>query len=269
MSGSTYLDKILQDKQVEVQKLKEICASDPSCALNAVLDQPRKSAGSFAKALKGDKLSVIAEIKRESPSKGMIGTIDDPVRLALKYCQGGASAISILTDFPHFGGSLTDLMLVRKHMTENKIEVPLLRKDFLVHELQLAEAVLSGASAVLLIANALGKDLKSMLDKATFLGLEALVEIHDEKDLELALEAGAKIIGVNNRDLKTFIVNVKLSEMLRPKIPNKIIAVSESGINSIEDALRMREAGYDAILVGEALVKSNDPAALISNMRSD
>jgi indole-3-glycerol phosphate synthase len=261
MNG-TYLDKILMDKRTEVQKLKE-ASSD----LHAVLNQPRAITGTFAKALKGEKLSVIAEIKRASPSKGAIGAIESPVHLAMKYHHGGVSAISILTDFIHFKGTLGDLKGVKTHFTNENIHVPLLRKDFLIHELQLAEAVLSGASAVLLIVNALGNNLKPMMDKATFLGLETLVEIHDEHDLELALEAGAKVIGVNNRDLKSFQVDLAVSERLRPKMPKETIAVAESGIHTLADAKRMREAGFDAVLVGEALVKADNPAAFIAAMR--
>lgn len=266
MRQSTYLDKIIHDKRLEVEKLLHDDAVNGN-PLAKLLAMSRKPSGKFSAALKGPQLSVIAEIKRASPSKGKIGDIADPSLLALNYSQGGASAISVLTDFKHFGGTLEDLRSTRQNFAQAGAQVPLLRKDFLIHELQLCEAATAGASAVLLIADVLGKDLRKMIQTAEFLGLEALVEVHDESDLVIALEAEAKIIGVNNRNLKSFEIDLKTSEVLRPKIPSSIITVSESGISTPADAARMRNLGYDAILVGEALVRSTNPAQLIAGMK--
>ena len=267
MRQSTYLDKIIHDKRVEVEKLIKEDAKKGSNSLTAFLTNQRKSSGKFSTALKGKDLSVIAEIKRASPSKGQIGDIIDPSLLALSYAKGGASAISVLTDFKHFGGSLEDLKSAGQSLIKVGAEVPLLRKDFLIHKLQLCEAALAGAFAVLLIADVLGPNLRKMIQTAEFLGLESLVEVHDERDLDIALEAGANIIGVNNRDLKSFNIDLQTSEVLRPKIPASIITVSESGISTPEDARRMKDLGYHAILVGEALVKSSDPANLLTALK--
>lgn len=266
MKQVSYLDRIIDQKKKEVEKLIEMDKSH-SYFLTEVLEKKHISLGLFSKALKQPGFAVIAEIKRTSPSKGILGDIPDPSLLALKYSEGGASAISVLTDVEHFGGSLEDLKQVSLKLQSKGIAVPTLRKDFIVHELQLFEAVLVGASAVLLIASVLGKDLKRMQELATSVGLEVLTEIHDERDLEIALEAGSKIIGVNNRNLKTFEINLKTSERLRPQIPKDVIAVSESGIHTVEQAVRMKRASFDAILVGEALVTSKDPSTLITKMK--
>ena len=230
--------------------------------LNRILKQPRQRNYRFSKALKGSELGVIAEVKRRSPSKGEFQKIEDPAALALQYCHGGVSAISVLTDEQHFGGSIQDLTQVAA-----SVSVPCIRKDFILHPLQLAEAVLAGASAVLLIASALGNDLKYLIDQTHELGLEALVEVHDLAGLELSLKANAPIIGINHRNLDTFEMDMKISEVLRPLIPPHVIAVAESGMHSAEQARRMRDLGYDAILIGEALALSKDPAELIRQMR--
>ncbi|MBA2727466.1 MAG: indole-3-glycerol-phosphate synthase, partial [Parachlamydiaceae bacterium] len=187
--------------------------------------------------------------------------------LALKYCQGGASAISVLTDTKGFGGSLEDLKQVANALSTKYPKVSVLRKDFIIHRLQLAEAVLAGANAVLLIANVVGYELKSLLLEAKSLGLETLTEVHDMADLELALKAEAPIIGINHRNLSTFEIGLDISDTLRPLIPSHVIAVAESGIHNTVSAKRMRDLGYDAILVGEALVRSDDPIKLIELMQ--
>lgn len=235
--------------------LKKIAAYKQEEVANLLRKKKR-----FSAALK--KFAVIGEVKRRSPSRGVIGEIDDPVALAKKYIQGGAGAISVLTDGPSFGGCLEDLQRVSAG-----IEAPTLRKDFILHPLQLAEAATAGASAVLLIARLVGKELKSLMTTAELLGLETLTEIHDEEDLQLALEAGAPIIGVNHRNLETFAIDLSISDRLKPLIPAGVITVAESGIHTPEQAKRMRELGYDAILVGEALVKAENPARLIAAMR--
>lgn len=236
-----YLEKIAAYKKQEVEKLKK---------------RP------FAAALRGSELAVIGEVKRRSPSKGELREIADPLALAQEYCAGGAGAISVLTDGPSFGGSLDDLRRVSEG-----VAAPTLRKDFILHPLQLAEAVRAGASAVLLIARLVGKDLEKLLQVAEEIGLETLTEVHDRDDLEMALEAKAPIIGINHRNLHTFVIDMSISEQLLPLIPAHVITVAESGIRSAEEARQLRELGYDAVLVGEALVKSQYPSRLIAEMR--
>ncbi len=241
-----YLSRILEEKKQEIGPLIA-----------------RRSKKLFSSALKRKELAVIAEIKRRSPSQGEMAKIDDPLMLSQEYCKAGVAAISILTDKKNFGGSLEDLRLV----AEAQLSIPLLRKDFIFHPIQLAEAAFFGADAVLLIVAAVGKNLKFLLQEAHHLGLEVLTEVHDEPELELALKAGAEIIGVNHRNLTTFEVDLSVSKRLRPHIPSSIITVAESGIQTLNQAREMREMGFDAVLVGEALVKSRAPALLIEQMR--
>lgn len=260
---SNYLDNIMMRKRKEVDALLEHVYSSQDHPLDVILRQERTHTHRFSKAVSSPGLSIIAEVKRRSPSRGDIGSINDPTTLAHKYCQGGASAVSVLTDGASFGGSLDDLRVISKEIHN----VPTLRKDFIIHPIQLAEAVLAGASAVLLIACSLGPKLRGLLRDASRFGLEVLTEVHDEIDLEYALDAGATIIGVNNRNLQTFEIDLNTSVNLRKKIPPHMIAVSESGIHTPEQAKRMSDIGFDAILVGEALVTSNDCAKLIKKMR--
>lgn len=259
---ANYLDKIMQRKRQEVDNLLAHVESTPNHELCKILAQERPCSNRFANALSMPGLSVIAEIKRRSPSRGTIGSIPTPSTLALKYCLGGASAISVLTDSKGFGGCLEDLRVV-----SNGIKIPTLRKDFIIHPIQLAEAALAGAAAVLLIARSLGPKLQPLLREASRLGLEVLTEVHDESDLDDALEAGATIIGVNNRNLQSFEIDLNTSASLRKKIPSNVIAVSESGIHTPEAAKIMGDMGYHAILVGEALVVSENPSELIAKMR--
>ncbi|MFZ5443717.1 MAG: indole-3-glycerol phosphate synthase TrpC [Myxococcota bacterium] len=193
---------------------------------------------------------VIAEVKRRSPSAGPIADIADPAALARQYVERGARAISVLTNAADFGGSLEDLRRVRA-----AVDVPLLRKDFIVHPAQLDEAAEAGADAVLLIAGLLGGGLARMRAAAEARGLEALVEVHDEAELRLALDAGATLLGINNRDLRTFEVDLAVSERLAPRIPPHVLVVSESGVRSREALERLRTAGLENFLVGEFLVR--------------
>lgn len=193
---------------------------------------------------------IIAEVKRRSPSVGLIADIPDPGALAQRYQSQGAAAISVLTNGPHFGGSLADLAAVRA-----AVQVPVLRKEFIVDPSQLDEAALAGADAVLLIAAVLGRGLRRMLATATDAGLEALVEVHDEAELSAALEAGARIIGINNRDLRTFVVDLAVTERIAPKVPSNVVLVAESGVKSHEDMLRLEAVGVANFLVGEFLVR--------------
>jgi indole-3-glycerol phosphate synthase len=214
------------------------------------------------KVLRQTHLSVIAETKRRSPSSGVIKQEIDPIDQASAYLNGGAAALSVLTDGPSFGGSLEDLTSVSQVYRS----VPILRKDFIIDPAQMLETVKHGATAVLLIAAVLQHRLKYFVEMAALLGLDALVEVAHAKELPIALSAGAEIIAVNNRDLHTFKVDLNLAEALSRDIPKKIIKVAASGIHGPAEAERMRSAGYDAILVGEALMRSSDPIALIRSL---
>lgn len=247
------LKQILKHKEIEVQELLQ----KKQQHLEPVLKHP-----SLIHALKQPGLQIIAEIKRQSPSAGSLANIPEPIDLAKCYQEGGAAGISILTDKHYFNGSLQGLAVVAK-----EICIPILRKEFIIHPVQIMETVNSGASAILLIVAALGNKTKEFLDLAHDQGLEALVEIHDDKELEIALNAGSRLIGVNSRDLKTMKVDLKTAEKIVKQIPKEIVKIAESGIQSIEDAKRMKECGYDGVLVGEFLVKSDDPANLIQQMR--
>lgn len=241
---SNFLTEIIQRKQREVEKLVE----------------PIR----FEDVLKKEGLAVIAEIKRKSPSKGILNPHIDPVELAKKYVAGGASAISVLTDEEGFGGRLEDL----KAVVEACPGIPVLRKDFIIDIKQLYETARAGAHAVLLIVAVLGDRLPEFIRAAKYYGLEALVEVHDLEELKLAQEAGSRIIGVNNRNLSTFEISLETAKNLSSHFLPHIITVAESGIESAEHAAIMHRAGYDAILVGEALVKATDPQPLIEEMRN-
>jgi indole-3-glycerol phosphate synthase len=269
MKSADYLDKILIHKKQEIEWLIHETKINPQHHLNLISNQTHKPRAHFSAALKGSNLSVIGELKRRSPTCGEIGRIDDPTKLALKYCQGGASAISVLSDAQGFGGSLSDIRQVADSLKIQYPNVSVLRKDFIIHPIQLAEAVFAGAHAVLLIAQAVRKNLKHLIKEAERLGLEVLTEVHDLGDLELALEAEASIIGINHRNLITFEIDLSISRTLRPLIPPHIITIAESGIQHPMQAKQMRELGFDAILVGEALVRSKDPAKLIQLMQGE
>ncbi|SRR5581483_2349078 len=240
---SNFLAEILKRKQREVESLV--------------------SPVRFEEALKKEGLSVIAEIKRKSPSKGVLNSAIDPVELAKKYVAGGASAISVLTDEEGFGGKLEDLKAVIAACPG----IPVLRKDFIIDLKQLDETARAGAHAVLLIVAALGEKLSEFIQAAKNYGLETLVEVHDLDELKLAQKAGSAIIGVNNRNLSTFKVSLETAKNLSSHFLPHVIKVAESGIENQEDAAVMRKAGYDAVLVGESLVKSLHPEALIEEMR--
>ena len=223
--------------------------------------------GSFIKALaRKDRLSVIAEIKRKSPSAGEITSAQlNAVEQARTYINAEADCLSILTDTEYFGGSLQDLWDVVEFLEEHRRATPCLRKDFMVHPVQVVEAAEGGARAILIIVRALKDDeIKALYDAATLAGLDALFEIHEERELEKALKFDPKIIGVNNRDLKRFVTDLAVSELLIPQIPDDIVKVSESGIFDPGDAERASDCGADAILVGEALMRAEDAEGLIA-----
>ncbi|MFD1937734.1 MULTISPECIES: indole-3-glycerol phosphate synthase TrpC [Nonomuraea] len=206
-------------------------------------------------ALGGDKVSVIAEVKRSSPSKGALAAIADPAALAADYEEGGAHVISVLTERRRFGGSLDDLAAVRA-----RVDIPILRKDFIVTSYQLWEARAHGADLALLMVVSLEQPaLVSLIERAESIGLTPLVEVHTEEEVERAVAAGARIIGVNARNLKTLEVDRDVFTKLAPKIPDGIIKIAESGVRGPHDLLAYARAGADAVLVGESLVTGKDP----------
>lgn len=252
---SSFLEEVVERTRADVAARRELV---PLEALQERLEPPPRGRP-FSEALVQEGISLIAEMKRASPSKGPIrpdATVTDIVRA---YEAAGASACSVLTEPHWFGGSLDDLVEARA-----ACDVPLLRKDFIVDPYQLAEARLAGADAILLIVAALDPgELTSLQDQAGEIGLDCLVEVHDEEELETALECGAEIIGVNNRNLQTLDVDPGTALRLLVDAPAGSIVVAESGITSNADVQRLEEAGVDAILVGEALMREDDPAAAV------
>jgi indole-3-glycerol phosphate synthase len=228
---------------------------DELAAQAAPMPAPRD----FTGALRAAGISCIAEVKRRSPSQGDLDPDLQPELVAKEYVAGGAACLSVLTDQRYFGGSTKDLRAAR-----DASGLPVLRKDFTVQEADVVDARLMGADAVLLIVAALDDDeLARFHARAEELGLAALVEVHDEAELDRALAAGARLVGVNQRDLRTFAVDQDRARSLAPRIPAGVVAVAESGIRDDDDARRLADAGYDAILVGETLVRAPDrPAAL-------
>lgn len=218
----------------------------------------------FAAALAAEPgLSVIAEVKRRSPSRGDLQPGLDPARLAAAYQEGGAACMSVLTDGEFFGGSPADLAAARAATS-----VPVLRKDFTVGPNDVCDARLMGADAVLLIVAALSpNDLRRCASVAAAVGLDALFEVHDEAEVDVALAAGATLIGVNQRDLSSFEVDTARAERVIKVVPDTVVAVAESGIGGPDDARRLADAGFCAVLVGEALVSSADPAAAVAALR--
>jgi indole-3-glycerol phosphate synthase len=252
----TVLDEILTTKRAEVEGLRAREAQ-LSAAL-ATAPPVRDFAGALRRPDGG--LAVIAEIKRRSPSKGDLAPDLDPADTARAYAAGGAACLSVLTDGPFFGGELDDLRAAREASG-----LPVLRKDFTVDPLQLVEARAAGADAALLIVAALPDDglLRALHETATGLGLAVLVETHDEPELDRALALGPHVVGVNARDLGTFGEDLSVGERMAKRIPPAVVAVAESAIRTVDDARRMAAAGFDAVLVGEALVRAADPTGLV------
>jgi indole-3-glycerol phosphate synthase len=215
-----------------------------------------------AAVARSGRVNIIAECKRRSPSKGVLTSSYDPAALAASYERGGAVAISVLTEPMFFDGTLEDLASVRR-----TVQVPLLRKDFIVDEYQLYEARANGADAILLIVAALEQgDLIALHRRASELGLAALVEVHEEIELRRAVDAGARLVGVNNRNLRTLAVDVDASHRLAQLIPRDVVAVSESGLRTRADLERLRKAGYRAFLIGERFMLDADPARAIGEL---
>ncbi len=256
----TFLAEILARKRDEVAAARREVPEAELRARARDASAPRPFETSLS--LLGGPARIIAEVKRASPSAGAIRAGLDAPAQARAYAAAGAAAISVLTDGPGFGGSLADLAAVRE-----AVDAPLLRKDFVVDAYQLLEARAHGADAALLIVAALEEQaLRALLAGCGELGLAALVEVHDEAETEVALRAGARIVGVNNRNLKTFEVDLAVSERVLPLLPASVRGVAESGVRTAEDARRLRRAGAANLLVGEALVRAPDPGALLREM---
>ncbi len=242
-------DLAVRQQQVPLERLKERCQhNDP--ALNPM------------PALSGPGVAVIAEVKRSSPSKGTLAEIADPAALATEYEAGGAAAISVLTEQRRFAGSLDDLVRVRC-----AVSVPVLRKDFVITAYQLFEARAAGADLVLLIVAALSDpELVSLVERAQSIGLTPLVEVHKPEEVQRAVDAGAKIIGVNARDLQSLDVDPTTFARLAPLIPDGIVRIAESGVRGPHDVIELGRVGADVVLVGEALVTGRDPRSGVADL---
>lgn len=255
----TYLDTIVAAHRA--------AAAADGRRLDVLMDQARTGAPvrDFRNALTADAiLGVIAEVKRRSPSKGDLHPDLDPAALARSYAEGGASCLSVLTDAEFFGGSADDLQSAR-----GAVDAPVLRKDFTVCAADVCDARIMGADAVLLIAAVLDDvELADLHALAGELGMVALVETHDEAEVQRALGVGATVIGVNQRDLVTFEVDSERAVRVAGAIPDHVVKIAESGIRDADDGARLAEAGYDAVLVGESLVTAKDPAAAVRALRS-
>jgi len=257
------LELILQQKKREVAALYARLQDDPNHPIAQLLsgEQQASRPAAFKDALKSSSLAVIAEIKRKSPSKGALAAIQNPIELAHQYIAGGTNALSILTDKTFFDGQLEDLIQVAS--IAHPQAIPMLRKDFIIDRVQIAEARVAGASAILLIVAALGKQTQTLLEFAHSIDLDVLVEVHDHTELELALDCGADIVGVNNRNLKTLQVDTQCALQIISAIPDHLIKIAESGIRDPATAREYYQAGFDAVLIGEALVKSAHPEQFI------
>jgi indole-3-glycerol phosphate synthase len=254
---ATILDTILSEKKIEVEQLK----MNQTRLDEENIHTPR----SFVSILeKADKLAIISEFKRSSPSKGEINASLDPVEQTSSYVKYGASAVSVLTDHRFFNGSISDLKAARK-----SIDVPILCKDFIIDSIQIDVAKNAGADIILLIVAAMDeKKLVDLYQYATYNNLEVLMEVHSEDELKMALKTGAKLIGVNNRNLKTFEVDLSVTEKLAPIVKKSgAFLISESGIKTIDDVKRVMKAGANAILVGEMLMRAEDLPSTLQEMQ--
>ena len=254
------LDKITAQKREEVEQRKK--------AVTITYLQQRiakqKPALDFAMALKGDHIRLIAEVKQSSPSRGLLSPNFNPIELAQTYAEGGAAAISVLTETNYFMGSIEHLAAIKE-----VVDLPLLRKDFIFDLYQVYESRAYGADALLLITSILSQEqLKELILLSHSLGLKCLVEVHNKGEVERAILSGAEIIGINNRDLNTFSVDINTTQRLRPLIPQERIVVSESGIKNKRDIEKLRKWGVDAVLVGEALVTADDIRAKMQELLS-
>lgn len=250
------LDAILKQKRKEIAQQRN-CGSAQDFMNHACHD-----VRDFAFALQKPGMSIIAELKRKSPSAGLITRDCDPARIIKEYVRGGARAISVLTDKKFFGGNPEDVLRAK-----HEAGLPILRKEFILHEHQIHESKVIGADAILLIASIITTDqLNSFIGLASTLGMACLVEVHSAEELRKVLSTPAHIIGVNNRDLNTLEVHPERALQLRPMIPDGYVTVAESGIKTRTDVLALERAGYDAVLVGESLMKSKNPSILLTEL---
>jgi indole-3-glycerol phosphate synthase len=242
-------DVAARQKAIPIERMRELAAAAPK-ALDAYT------------ALRAPGVGVIAEVKRSSPSKGALAEIADPAALAGEYAAGGARCVSVLTEGRWFGGSLDDLIAVRA-----AVRVPVLRKDFVVSSYQVHEARAHGADLILLIVAALEQNaLVGLLERVESLGMTALVEVHDEDEADRALAAGAKVIGVNARDLRTLEIDRTVFERIAPGLPNEVVKIAESGVRGPHDLIKYASAGADAVLVGEGLVTQKSPRDAVAEL---
>ncbi len=254
--GEEMLDKIVAQRKEAIERVKQ---ETPIAYLEEFIARRKPP---LDLTLGGDYPALIAEVKRASPSRGVLCHNFDPLELAKNYAQGGAAAISVLTESSYFEGSLDHLAAIRE-----QVKVPLLRKDFILDRYQVYESRAYGADALLLIAAILSQvQLEELLLLSHSLGLKCLVEVHSEAEVERALLSGAEIIGINNRDLSTFAIDLNTTRRLRPLIPLGKIVVSESGIKNRSDIEKLRGWGVDAVLVGETLVTASDVLAKIKEL---
>lgn len=261
------LTEIMAWKRKEVASRVRAVTEAELARLDAMVPKPPPMVPALARA--DGTLAVIAEIKRRSPSAGEIAAGASAVERAQAYQAAGANALSVLTDGKYFGGELKDLEEVTEAFRKSGPPLPCLRKDFMVHPIQVLEARQAGASAILLIVRALDdEEIRLLHGAAKAAGLSSLFEIHSEAELERAVAHGARLIGVNNRDLSVFTTDLSLSERLIPRFPAGVVAVSESGIHTPADAARVRRAGARAVLVGESLMRDPNPSALLASIRS-
>ena len=252
------LDEIIDGVRVD---LAEREAATPLDDLKLTARRQREALDPMP-VFRADGVSVIAEVKRESPSRGTLASIDDPAALAASYEAGGAATISVLTEERRFGGSLDDLHAVRA-----AVGVPVLRKDFIVTSYQLWEARAAGADLALLIVAALNQnELESLVERAESIGLTPLVEVHDEEEVERALEAGATLVGVNARNLKTLEVDRDTFARLAPRIPDAVVRVAESGVRGPRDVFEYAKQGANVVLVGETLVRGENPREAVADL---
>jgi len=262
--NSTFLDKIVASKRHRIEEAKgyiDAVGLSRTAFEMSTARTPHRLQTALGRT---DRINIIAEYKRASPSKGMINDRMDAADAAKMYVDGGACAISVLTEEDHFLGSLNDLRRVREN-----VDLPILRKDFLVDDYQIVESAAAGADAILLIVSILSPESLSRLQKlANDFGLDAVVEVHDLDELEIALEADAKIIGVNNRDLENFEVSLDTSRALIEHAPKGSILISESGISSSEQIAELRGIGYSGFLIGESLMRSDDPERMLEELAS-
>jgi indole-3-glycerol phosphate synthase len=254
------LEEIVAHKRKEIQAASSRVSLDQLRSRLADAPSPRDFAGALAN---GDCVSLIAEVKQASPSRGLLRSDFDPVRIACTYADSGADCISVLTDERFFGGSLDHLRAIRA-----AVQVPLLRKDFILDGYQVVEARVAGADAVLLIAECLtAEELRMLHDQIVMLGMTPLVEFFEPENISKVLGTGARVIGINNRNLKTFGVDLNHSIELRKRLPADKVVVAESGIFALDDVRRLASAGIDAMLVGESLMRSDDIGTTIKGLK--